>query len=207
MKHLTRRAVAGTAALALGGFLAAGCAHIPEDLEGTAADLRAEAAPGQQEAAQPAPAAPQQQPAEEAETYPDVTSPVRVTLDGVPELAVDQWGNYWNTERPVSADPEFVLTMSPELGDFEMLIINVHETDDEGVEAGRSWAITDFGGERVLAPDRTVNLATPEGASIIAPDGGGLGRVPLESGETYVVLFVVRGSEDSHTHKVRFTVR
>ncbi len=198
MDRLAARAAVGIAALCL-GVIATGCAHLPADLDEVTDGIRAETA--EEAPREEAPAPPPEDPASQA------TSPIRVTLDGVPERPADQWGIYWNTERRVSTNPEFVLTMGSELGDFEMLIINVYATDDEGIETGSGWAITDFGGEQVLAPGRSVNLASPEGATIIAPDGRNLDSIPLESGETYVALFVVRGTEGNHTHKVRFTVR
>lgn len=194
--------------LLLAAILMAGCAQLQENL-----DAVTEARPVQERAEAPAPSPTpqaQQQPATTApqqEKEHQVTSPVRVTIDGAEDKPADQFGIYWNIRRPVSPEPHVTISTDPKLGNFERVIINLYKTDEEGKETGKPWAITDFGGEQLLLPNRAISLSKPGAVTIISPEGERVDSIPLASGETYVALFVVSGSKESHTHKVRFTIR
>lgn len=206
MSRMTRNLLPG-AGILLAGLLAAGCAQLQENLEGVQTDLRTSAperASSEPAATTSAPARQQQQPQEEAA---EVTSPVRISLDGNRDAAADPYGIYWEVGSRVSSEPSYVMTLDRGMGDHVRTIINIYEADDEGRERGQPWAITDHGGEQILVPDRSINLANPGPVVILSGGGEQLDSIPLRSGQTYVALFVVQGSESNHTHKVRFTVR
>lgn len=203
MKRLSCSLLSG--GMIAAGLLLAGCAEIQQGLESAPGEVRSQAAETrQQDEAAPATRQPQQQ---QQEATHAVTSPVRVTLDGAEDKAADAYGIYWDTQRRVSSTPEFVLSMDAEMGDFQRLIINIYEADDEGKETGTAWAITDFGGEQLLVPNRRVSLTNPGDVTIISPAGERVDSVSFDSGKTYIALFVVSASNSAHTHKVRFTVR
>lgn len=196
------------ATLCLAGVLATGCAQLQENLDSASTSLRDS---DRSSAVPQAPSVQRTAPAETApaseEATPEPTSPVRIVLDNSRDKAADQFGIYWESERRVSTQPNFTLSMDSSMGDFQRLMINVYLADDEGRETGQPWAITDYGGDQILVPNRSINLSNPGAVTIISPTRENVSSIPFQSGKTYVALFVVSASESSHTHKVRFTVR
>ncbi|OPZ08407.1 MAG: hypothetical protein BWZ10_02672 [candidate division BRC1 bacterium ADurb.BinA364] len=134
-----------------------------------------------------------------------VKSPVRITIDGrdgVPDAS----GAYWDIQGPVAQKPSAIIRVSPEMGAFQSCTINVYATSD-GQEAGRPWAITDYGAAvQALAPNRPIALARPDGATIVAPDGQRADSIKFESGKTYIALFAVDCAERDYTIKARFRI-
>lgn len=138
----------------------------------------------------------------------EVVRPVEVTLDGQTAQPGPD-AIYWDIPEPVSPTPEALIALSPELGDFESCIVNVYEAGDDGIEAGKPWAISDFGADtRILVPGQafTLGKAAP-GLRILAPDGESVKAIPFQADRQYVALFVVNATQGSHTHKLRFRIR
>lgn len=138
----------------------------------------------------------------------EVVRPVQVTLDGQ-EAQPGPDAIYWDIPQPVTPKPEALLTLSPELGEFDSCIVNVYQAGSDGIETGKPWALSDFGAEtRILVPGKafTLGKATP-GLRILNPDGETVQAIPFQSGQQYVALFVVNASEGSHTHKLRFRIQ
>lgn len=206
MVRITRGIIPGAAALTC-AILIAGCAEIQQNLEGIPGEIQSgvDDTRERHEARQERTSSRETESQEESSA--PVTSPVRISLDGAKDEPADQFGIYWDTERRVSANPNFVLAIDSELGDFQRLMINLYEADDEGKEKGSPWAITDHGAEQILVPGRPISLTNPGDITIISPEGERIDSFTLSSGKTYICLFVVMGSEKAHTHKVRFTVR
>ena len=197
--------------LSLSFGLLSGCAEINKIID----DVNQNVKPEEDRPSASSPAAPENPPRASSttpESPPRATSPVRVSLDGHGDEASDNYGIYWETANSVSATPKMVFRLDPSMGDFHSCILNIYEAKPDGTEKKMSpWAFVEQDGEpasKAMSPNSPFSLTKPGGnVTIISPQGKPVDAMLLETGKTYIMLVVISGSNNNHTHKVRFTVK